>query len=133
MERDYRLAVRAFFAGFCLGLLVAAGCLGAYVIWGPHFREVRAEQELRERREAQEQWLASSRQQLETTLREAQTQFDEVAQRHEEMMRLEDQMAELHLRLDKSVRDYDRLQGDGTSRPYKSAREAPEIDIRRRD
>jgi hypothetical protein len=39
VERDYWLYWRVILGVSCLGLLIVAGCVGPYLLWGPHFRE----------------------------------------------------------------------------------------------
>lgn len=43
MERDYRLWARVIHGFLGLGLLIVAGCVGAYLLWGPQMRQARLE------------------------------------------------------------------------------------------
>src|SRR5262245_61164808 len=85
MERDYRLPVRAFIAGFCLGLVVAAGCFGAYLTWGPALRESRAERQLKEMREAMYREAHRALEQAEANLQEVEAAEQERKRQREEL------------------------------------------------
>jgi hypothetical protein len=91
VERDYRLAVRAFIAGFGLGLVVAGGCFAAYLTWGPALRESRAERQLKEMREGAYREALRALEQSEANLQEVQErkqQREELQQGLEEFDKL---------------------------------------------